>query len=332
MKQIDGCTMGGPISVVLANIFMNKLENDIVMPATPIFYKRYVDDIYVRRKKNTNDKLIENLNNYHNNIKFTIETNPNKFLDTEIIFNNNHLTTKVYQKVNKVPPHWSSKIPIKYKRNTINTDLHRAKKISSNFGLELRNIRKKYLDAGYPIRFISSVIRNFETESYEYIIPPWLFDERLFLPISLPYSPENEAFSKRFMEKLNYHTNFAYKFVIIWQTRNIKSLFGLKDKVEHVSNIIYQGICTCKEDYIGESDRNAQIRWNEHNKPTHNSLPAKHLKDNPDHKFEWKVMRLAPKRKSKRKILESFYISKFKPTINNQLDVRKLLLFKNGIS
>ena len=39
--------MGGSISVVMANIYMAKLENDLVKPENPIFYQRYVDDIYV---------------------------------------------------------------------------------------------------------------------------------------------------------------------------------------------------------------------------------------------------------------------------------------------
>ena len=332
MKQIDGCTMAGPISVVLANIFMCKLENEIVEPVSPIFYKRYVDDIYLRRKKDTVDHLIQNLNNYHPNLQFTIENNPRKFVDTDLAFNDIHVTTQVFQKENKFPSHWTSKIPTKYKRNSINTDLHRAKRIASNFHLEIRIIRKKYLKAGYPLKFINSIIRNFESDSFEFIIPPGLFDERLFFPLTLPYSPENERFSKRFLEKLNSFTVFLYKFVIIWQTRNIKSLFNLKDKVDHVSNIIYFGLCTCEEDYIGETDRNSQIRWKEQNKPTHNSLPAKHLLQNPNHAFSWKVIRRAPKSRSKRKIMESFYITKFKPSINNQLDIRKLLLFKNGIS
>ena len=31
-QQIDGCTMGGPLSVVFANIFMTKMEKEIVEP------------------------------------------------------------------------------------------------------------------------------------------------------------------------------------------------------------------------------------------------------------------------------------------------------------
>ena len=47
-KQIDGCGMGNPLSPVLANIFMAKLEADVVRPFNPPFYDRYVDDCFSR--------------------------------------------------------------------------------------------------------------------------------------------------------------------------------------------------------------------------------------------------------------------------------------------
>ena len=77
--------MDGPISVVLSDIYVCKMEEDIVIPANPVFYKRYVNDTYVRIKKHETDKLFIDLNSYHENIKLTLEINPNKFLDTEII-------------------------------------------------------------------------------------------------------------------------------------------------------------------------------------------------------------------------------------------------------
>ena len=81
IKEIDGCPMGGPISVVFANIYMCKMEDDVVAPIKPILCKRHVDETYVSRKKNTKDELFEKLNTYHGNIKLTIEENPTKFLD-----------------------------------------------------------------------------------------------------------------------------------------------------------------------------------------------------------------------------------------------------------
>ena len=44
--------MLGPLSVTFSDTFMIKMENEIVIPTKPIFYRRYVDDIYSRRKKN----------------------------------------------------------------------------------------------------------------------------------------------------------------------------------------------------------------------------------------------------------------------------------------
>ena len=49
-KQTDGCAMRGPLSVTFSDIFVIKMENDKVIPTKPIFYRRYVDDIYNRRK------------------------------------------------------------------------------------------------------------------------------------------------------------------------------------------------------------------------------------------------------------------------------------------
>ena len=92
IKQIDGCPMGGPISVVFGDIYMCKMGDDVVAPIKPIFYKRY--DTYITRKNNTKDELFEKLNTYLDNSKFTIEENPTKFLDTEIVRHNSAIITK----------------------------------------------------------------------------------------------------------------------------------------------------------------------------------------------------------------------------------------------
>ena len=81
-KQSDGCTMGGPLSVTFSNIYLTKLEIDKVRPTKPLFYKRFVDDVINRRKKNTPDSLLTSLNCYHPNINFTGEVNSSKFVDS----------------------------------------------------------------------------------------------------------------------------------------------------------------------------------------------------------------------------------------------------------
>ena len=47
-----------------------------------------------------------------------------------------------------------------------------------------------------------------------------------------------------------------------------------------------------------------------HNTPSVKSNPAKHLRDNIDHSFTWKVICNVPNRKRARKILEAYFIDK----------------------
>ena len=329
-KQIDGCPMGGPISVVMAGSFMNKLERDVIIPPLPIFYKRYVDDVYVRRKKEVNDELLKKLNDYHENINFTVEKNPKKFLDTQIFFENNSIVTEVVSNEFKLPPHWSSKIPKRYKRNIINGELHRAKQISSNFDKEILRIREKYKNAGYPIRFVNSVISSFIDNR-----PKQPRNEnKTRITINLPFCAENENFAKKLLSKLNSFTGDKYSFQIIWKTKKVRSLFSVKDRVniKHCANVVYEGTCSCDADYIGITDRNAVFRFAEHNNPAKNSEPAKHLKQNPQHKFEWKILSKTPKQKWKGRILEAFFIKTKAPTLNNQVDNYNLKLYPNGIT
>ena len=56
----------------------------------------------------------------------------------------------------------SPQIHKRYKRNNINGDLHQAFEIDSDFDAEVSIITKKFLDAGYPIDFIKSVISAFK--------------------------------------------------------------------------------------------------------------------------------------------------------------------------
>ena len=124
---------GWPSISDFSNIFLTKLDNKKVKPTRPIFYRRFVDDVINRRKKNKPDSLFSAINYYHPNINFTVEENPTKFLDTKMEIVDGKVTTSVYRKPNKLPIHCSSRVPKRYKRNTINGDLNRSYRISMNF-------------------------------------------------------------------------------------------------------------------------------------------------------------------------------------------------------
>ena len=308
---------------------------DCVAPLNPKLYKRYVDDTITKRKKNTiNDELFANMNSHHKNIKLTAEKNPTRFLDTAFNVNPDvSMTTKIFRKLGQFPAFWNSQIPKRYKRNNINGDLHRAFKTASDFDAEVSIITKKYLDAGYPLGFIKSVISDFKKkDENQPIIPDWLFEEHNKVLFKLPYCPSNEYDVKRFIYRIESFTGGKVILIVLWSTRNINILLSLKDKVMHRSCVIYEGQCSCKLSYIGETKRSSEVRWREHDDPADKTEPAKHLMENASHKFTWKVLSAAPSHFRRRRILEAFFITIRKPVLNDQVEHHSFTLFRHGIT
>ena len=108
-------------------------------------------------------------------------------------------------------------MPCRYKKNAINGELHRTKKISSNFQSKTARIKAKFLKAGFVHKVIEKTITNFNNFNEEIMIPRWLFDEGKTVAINLSFSNKNEHFSKKFCEK--FYTNGKVKFNIIWEKR-----------------------------------------------------------------------------------------------------------------
>ena len=80
--------MGGALSVILTEIYMARMENDVIIPLKTMFI-RFVDDIINHRKKNVPDELFSKLNICHQNIKFTtIKISPTNFLDRQLVKSN----------------------------------------------------------------------------------------------------------------------------------------------------------------------------------------------------------------------------------------------------
>ena len=132
------------------------------------------------------------------------------------------------------------------------------------------------------------------------------------------------------MSKLSYFTNEKCKFDVVLNTRKVQLLFPLKDKVDHYSCVIYLGDCSCDENCIEETDRNAKIRWNEHEDKNSKSELAKHLKENLTHKFRWNIISSVPENFRNRRVLEAYFIKTICPTLNEQLDNDILTFFRNG--
>ena len=132
--------MGGPLSVMVSDIYMTETDRKVVDPTKLQFYKRFVNDIN-KRYKDQPVNLFQALNSNHANIKYTTEVNPDKFLDTKIIQNSGIVTSEVNRKYRKLPVYWTSRIPKRYKINSITSELNRALRISSSLKDEISKIR-----------------------------------------------------------------------------------------------------------------------------------------------------------------------------------------------
>ena len=164
------------------------------------------------------------------------------------------------------------------------------------------------------------------------IIPKWFFDNSKKITFKLPYCQRNELEVKRFIDIIESFCEEKWHVVVLWSTRSIKSLFPLKDRVMHRSCVIYEGLCSCGKRYIGETVRNSETRWIEHEDSEGKSEPAKHLRNHTEHSFTWKILSPAPSHWRKRKIFEAFYICSLKPELNNQVEHHTLSLFRHGIT
>jgi hypothetical protein len=121
--KIHGTPMGSPVSPVLAGLVMEELEISVLasLDFSPIFHRRYVDDIIVCLPTDEIDVFFNAFNNYTPSFNFTIEYQVDRiipFLEVQIIQSfDGTISTDWYQKST-----WSgrylnfnSHLPISYK-------------------------------------------------------------------------------------------------------------------------------------------------------------------------------------------------------------------------
>ena len=65
-------------------------------------------------------------------------------------------------------------------------------------------------------------------------------------------------------------------------------MFLLQDRLKHKADIVYKKTCSWNESYIGETKRNAEIRWKEHcSNNDKKSEVAEHFLKYPGHTINW---------------------------------------------
>ena len=164
------------------------------------------------------------------------------------------------------------------------------------------------------------------------LIPSYFFESPIFVLIDVPFCPENESLSKHFLRKFKSFVSVDCTVVIRWITKKVRHLFNLKSRNPHQACKIYEGVCSCGQTYIGETKRNVELRWDEHNDARKSSEPAKHLFHHPTHSFTWSIIMSAPQNLRVRKNLEASFIALKAPVLNNQMESKKLTLFRHGVT
>ena len=197
--QKDGVAMGSPLGRTMAKVFLSFYEMKWLEQCPnefkPVFYRRYVDDIFVLFQSAEHlSKFHTYLNTCHPNMSCSFEQEINdklSFLDVEVSRQQGKFVTTVYRKptFSGVYTHFDSFLPEVYKVGMIYTIAYRCFKVCSNwtkFHEELNFFIHVFLKNGYPLSFID---KCFKMVINKLVIkrPQVTTVEKKTLILSLPY-------------------------------------------------------------------------------------------------------------------------------------------------
>ena len=154
--------MGSPVSVVVAEIVMQIIEEQALATYSETLPLRYVDDTVTAVHKNKIDEFHEHLNTQNTSIHFTKEIEENgkiPFQDCLVTRENNDLRTTVYRK----PTHTdrlldqTSYNPISHKATTIRALTRRAQVVCDSHDSladETEHLNTVFIKNNYSTDFI----------------------------------------------------------------------------------------------------------------------------------------------------------------------------------
>ena len=290
-KQLHGTAMGSPVSVVVAEIVMQNIEELALATykRTLPLWLRYVDDTFTAVHKDEIDDFHEHLNGQNADIQFTKEIEENgkiPFLDCLVTRDNNKLRTTIYRK----PTHTdrlldqSSYNPTSHKATTIRTLTRRAQLVCDSpdsLTDENKSLDNVFNKNNYNRDFIRhNTYRNSEPNATNTNATP-------VTTATIPYIKGTSETIARILQP--YNIRVAHKPI----TTLLQLLTNVKDKDEPSDRrgAVYKiKCCDCQATYIGETGRNLNVRLTEHKRATRNGdinnhIAEHHLKTN--HRIDW---------------------------------------------
>ena len=279
-KQIDGVAMGSPLGPALANIFMCNFENkwlkDCPHSLKPVFYRRYVDDIFVLFSSlDQAEKFKKYLSSKHPNINFSLEKENegrSSFLDVNIFREKERFVTNVYGKktFSGVYTNFHSFIPETYKTGLIKSLLFRCFNLCSDFVKfhhEINKLKGILYKNSYPRDFVDRCIKEFlDRVLTRKIVVSTVPKKDLMIVLTYlgKLSLQIRTRINRVMRNKFPHCNLR----IVFQTKcKLINFFTFKDKIPVFlrSGIVYKFKCGgCNATYYGKTKRHFKVRTCEH--------------------------------------------------------------------
>jgi len=292
-EQIDGMCMGSNLGPTMASFALDMLETKF--NSLPIFYQRYVDDIFaVFHTKDDAESFLQHINSFHPGLKFTIEHSVNNsltFLDVDVQVVDNVIETTWHKKKTNTGVYLPKNAysPIHYKTAAMRSLIYRAYRLSSkncHFIKSYNEVRLMFVNNGFHFKYIDKIkdkvigklksntsqITNEEKDKEKEITKIYY---------KLPYVKSLEAKNKNLFSKINSHLVGKAEVRLAYNTNKTSSFFPNKDKVTESarSHIVYQYTCGhCGGCYTGETTRHFTTRLHEHleGRPTPTEVTKHH--------------------------------------------------------
>uniref|UniRef100_A0A5S6Q3F3 Reverse transcriptase domain-containing protein n=1 Tax=Trichuris muris TaxID=70415 RepID=A0A5S6Q3F3_TRIMR len=264
--------MGSPLSPVMAEIFMEHLEDIAFKDGFTAFgvkmFKRYVDDIFVIIETGKEVALLDHLNGlFTGQISFTMEREENgmlAFLDSLVIRDQGLIKTKVYRKPTNSERYlnFHSNHPLNVKKGIITGMVDRAFSLCHEqyLGDEIQHIRQILLRNSYPKHLVETTIkkRMLKLKNPNFSIRQ--DRDPGMKTICIPYYPGLGEGIRKIARTIGYKVAFTSQPNLLSILRSDK----VKIQPDRLPGVVYSINCSCGKRYIGETGHTLLHRLNEH--------------------------------------------------------------------
>ena len=212
--------MGTKMAVAFANIFMAKVETEIISQSVikPLVWKRYIDDIFSLWNTNRGDitQFIEKANKHHPTIKFKAEVSEAEitFLDTIIYKGARFETTSVLDVRTHFKPtetfqytRFSFCHPPGVRRRFVKGEALRLLRTNSSktiFEEKLENFKTHLVDRGYPKAFIQRNLSEVKFQNRKQALRQKEKENKRILPFVTEYHPSVPNLKEILMSKWHF--------------------------------------------------------------------------------------------------------------------------------